>query len=748
MGRVMKAVVAVTAVAAAAWVGHDSWQSWLKRPVWSELVVPPALASAREFTLGDYRLDWRGAGFVVTSQADPKKALWAVQGGFLAAGKGHAQVEEHRGALFVDERRQVLCQKQSLESFTQQGERLTLRGHLECDDGSVSGYALIVQADGQRGLRLAVAVDDERLNRLYLSWQSEPDEAFYGFGEQFTEFNLKRWRLPILVQEQGIGRGLEPITTGANLNARAGGDWWTSYAPVPHYLSSYMRSFFSESSAYQVFDLRADDKVQLEVHASTLAARIYQGADPAALIEAHTSVVGRMPPLPDWTQRGAILGMQGGTAQVRKVLAELKQVDVPLAGLWVQDWVGQRTTTFGKQLWWSWTLDQQHYNDWPTLQAELAADNIRTLAYVNPFLVDVSEKGADGRNLYQEALKADYLVKDHSGQPLALLNTSFSAGLVDLTNPAARTWLKAVLQDEMLAQGFSGWMADFGEALPFESVLHSGESAELVHNRFPELWAELNREVVEEHPRRDELFFYTRAAYSRSPGLTTAMWLGDQLVTWDRHDGLHSALLGLLSGGLSGFSLNHSDIGGYTTISHPISDYHRDEELLLRWMEFSAFTALFRTHEGNRPDDNAQPWGTPESQQQFARMAQVYAALADYRRTLMAEAARRGLPLVRPLWLHYPSDPASHVPVPESFMLGSDLLIAPVLAPSVEGLDVALPAGQWVHLWSGERHQVNAGDKVRTAVPMGEPAVFYRADSEAGRALREQLIAQGLISQK
>ncbi|SEL39545.1 alpha-glucosidase [Atopomonas hussainii] len=746
MGRVTKTLLGLTAVGALGWLAHDSYQAWLKRPVWSELVVPSALAQARQFDFGAYRLDWRGQGFSISAQSNPEKTLWAVDGGFLAAGVGHAEVEEHRGALFVDERRQVLCQQQSLESFTQQGERLTLRGHLQCDDGRVSGYALILQADGQRGVSMAVAVDEPALNRLYLSWQSEADEAFYGFGEQFTEFNLKHWRLPILVQEQGIGRGLEPLTTGANLNARAGGDWWTSYAPVPHYLTSKLRSFFSESAAYQVFDLRAEDKVQLEVHASTLVARIYQGEDPAALIEAHTSVVGRMPPLPAWTQQGAILGMQGGTDKVREVLNTLKTADVPVSGLWVQDWVGQRTTTFGKQLWWSWTLDQQHYHGWPALNAELNAQGIRTLAYVNPFLVDVAEKGDDSRNLYQEALKADYLVKDHSGKPLELLNTSFSAGLVDLTNPAAHAWLKGVLNEEMLAQGFSGWMADFGEALPFESVLASGEPAELVHNRFPELWAGLNRQVVEESPRRDELFFYTRAAYSRSPGLTTAMWLGDQMVTWDRHDGLHSALIGLLSGGLSGFSINHSDIGGYTTINHPISNYHRSEELLLRWMEFAAFTALFRSHEGNRPDENVQPWSNEVTQQQFARMGKVFAALADYRSTLMAEASTRGLPLVRPLWLHYPQDPASQAPVPESFMLGSELLIAPVLAPDVTELEVALPEGTWVHLWSGQTHQVNAADKVRTPVPVGEPAVFYRAGSAAGQALRETLQAQGLIT--
>ncbi len=54
---------------------------------------------------------------------------------------------------------------------------------------------------------------------------------------------------------------------------------------------------------------------------------------------------------------------------------------------------------------------------------------------------------------------------------------------------------------------------------------------------------------------------------------------------------------------MSGFSLNHTDVGGYTTINNPLRNYHRSQELLWRWIELGAFTPVFRTHEGNRPDE-------------------------------------------------------------------------------------------------------------------------------------------------
>ena len=188
---------------------------------------------------------------------------------------------------------------------------------------------------------------------------------------------------------------------------------------------------------------------------------------------------------------------------------------------------------------------------------------------------------------------------------------------------------------------------------------------------------------------------------------------------------LHSALLGMLSGGLSGFSLNHSDTGGYTTISHPLKDYHRDEELLLRWMEFSAFTSLLRSHEGNRPDANQQIYSSQKLLAQFARSAKIFAALAPYRQQLMEEAARSGMPLMRPLWLQYPDDPAGQQALPRSFLLGDQLLVAPVLEPGIDELEVLLPAGNWVHVWSGKVMRVRAGESVRVSVPMGQPAVFY-----------------------
>lgn len=78
------------------------------------------------------------------------------------------------------------------------------------------------------------------------------------------------------------------------------------------------------------------------------------------VIEAYTNYSGRMPQLPSWMGGGgAIVGMEGGTAAIRANVAQLRDAGVPVAGLWVQDWTGVRTDSFGKRLWWNWEVDEQ-----------------------------------------------------------------------------------------------------------------------------------------------------------------------------------------------------------------------------------------------------------------------------------------------------------------------------------------------------------------------------------------------------
>ena len=204
-------------------------------------------------------------------------------------------------------------------------------------------------------------------------------------------------------------------------------------------------------------------------------------------------------------------------------------------------------------------------------------------------------------------------------------------------------------------------------------------------------------------------------------------WQGDQLTTWDRYDGITSALRGLINGGFSGLALNHSDTGGYTSISLLGIGYDRSSELTKRWAEMSAFTSLLRTHEGNQPHANTQSYDDNQLDH-FSWATRVYAGLAEYRSTLFFEAEQYGWPVARHLWLHYPNDQMA-LTVDDQFMFGEGFLVAPILEPCRGFLscrserEVYLPQGNWTNLWTGEDFE--GPTTIDVVSPLKQPPVFY-----------------------
>ena len=336
------------------------------------------------------------------------------------------------------------------------------------------------------------------------------------------------------------------------------------------------------------------------------------------------------------------------------------------------------------------------------------------------------------RDLFEEAKSRGFLVKSASDLPYEIGNTSFNAYLVDLTNEDGRAWLKSVFIEQILAAGVHGFMADFGEALPADAQLHDRRDAALHHNEYPIEWARLIDEAIRE-AGAEEIVPFHRSAYHRSPVYARLFWLGDQLISWHRQDGIRSAVTGLISGGLSGFSLSHSDIGGYTStdllplsIRCPGFSFRRGRELLLRWIELNAFTAVFRTHEGNQPSKNVQVFDSPEVLHFFSYFSRVFKTLFEYRKHEMAYVESHGWGLVRPIWFHHPQIP-SLLDVETAFSLGQWVFVYPILDKGHDVVDVQLPPGEYLHLFTQERF---AGNQAYTVnAPLGQPAVFVDAST-------------------
>ncbi|KAG6466246.1 sulfoquinovosidase-like isoform X1 [Zingiber officinale] len=619
---------------------------------------------------------------------------------------------------------------------------------------SNKGFVALSSHDEQEGKKGIVT----EFNKVFITYASDKDERFYGFGEQFSHVEFKGKRVPILVQEQGIGRGDQPITFAANLvSYRSGGDWSTTYAPSPFYITSRMKSLYLEGYNYSVFDLTKVDRIQIEIHGNCAQGRILNGNSPVELLELYTETIGRPPILPNWIISGAVVGMQGGTKAVHTVWDQLQQYDVPISAFWLQDWVGKRETVIGSQLWWNWEVDECHYAGWRELIDDFRAHDIRVMTYCNPCLVPTDEKPNKYKDLFEEAKRLDILVKDKAGRTYMIPNTAFDVGMLDFTHPKASSWFKKILH-EMVDTGIRGWMADFGEGLPLDAYLYADEDPIQAHNRYPELWAKVNKEFVDEwksdndtngRDPEESLVFFMRAGFRGSPKWAMLFWEGDQMVSWQANDGIKSSITGLLSSGISGFAFNHSDIGGYCAVDIPIIRYQRSEELLIRWMELNAFSVVFRTHEGNKPASNCQFYKNNNTLSHFARCAKIYKAWKFYRIQLVKEAAQRGLPVVRHLFLHYPDDKHVQSLTYEQFLVGTEIMVAPVLDKAKKEVKVYFPTTDgcsWQHIWSGKiftrpfNHSGNIqGHEAWVDAPIGYPAVFVKCGSHIGEEFQSNL---------
>jgi alpha-glucosidase len=572
--------------------------------------------------------------------------------------------------------------------------------------------------EGAERLTLRCTAYEGSLSRFWLRFLAQAGERIWGGGEQLSYFDLRGRRFPLWTSEPGVGRDKSTeITFQADRHGGAGGDYYTTNYPQPTYVSSRRYAVHVETTAFSAFDFRHDAFHEIEVWAVPQRIEIWAADRFTTLVGRLSEHFGRQPLLPDWIRSGAIIGLKDGARSFER-LARIEAAGAAVSGLWCEDWVGVRQTSFGTRLFWDWKCNFERYPRLDERIAELRARGIRFLGYVNPYLC------VDG-TLYPRAAAAGLLVQRlDRDEPYLVDFGEFTCGMLDFTRAEARDWFEEeVIGRNLIDFGLSGWMADFGEYLPVDVRLASGEPGALAHNAWPTLWARVNAEAVARRAKTAEVVFFMRAGFTGVQRHCPLLWAGDQSVDFSRHDGLQTVICAALSSGLLGNAYHHSDIGGYTSLFGNV----RTAELLQRWAEMAAFTAVMRTHEGNRPRDNLQIDEDPEVLAHFARMTRIHRHLAPYLSALGAEAAATGLPLQRPLFLHFEDDPNAY-DSQISFLLGRDLLVAPVIAAGERSWRTYLPAGAtWCHLWSGA--QFTGGQTVQVAAALGQPPVFYRIDS-------------------
>lgn len=627
-------------------------------------------------------------------------------------GEGKADISMQRGNFSIND---YVNERVALRHASLNTEATRLDFRVWADGPIMLSLKLDMQG---KLLRLAPHSQQSDINRFWLRVPALANEHVWGGGEQMSYFDLRGRNFPLWTSEPGVGRDKTKwITLQADNEANAGGDYYNTNYPQPTYVSSQRYCLHAVTTAYADFDFRHKDFHELHFWEVPEMFEFMLAENFESLVSQISEHFGRQPRLPDWVLNGAILGLKNGQRHAQERLENALNNGVAISALWCEDWEGLRITSFGKRLFWDWQWNVSRYPDHKAWVANLESKNIRFMGYVNPYLCN------DGP-LFREAEEAGFLATRIEGGTYLVDFGEFLCGIVDFTLPAAVQWFEdRILRREMLEKGLSGWMADFGEYLPIDLKLANSNDPMLEHNAWPVRWAEVNARAIANAGKNGDALFFMRAGYSGVQRHCPLIWAGDQSVDFSRHDGLQTVICGALSAGLLGNAYHHSDIGGYTSLYGNC----RTPELFQRWAEMAAFTPVMRTHEGNRPDDNLQFWQDADTYSHFARMTQVYVGLRPYVKSLIDEAEKTGLPLQRPLFLHYENDPQTYT-IQDQYMYGRDLLVAPVHAEGRSQWTVYLPQGeQWQHLWTGKCF--SGGQHVTIPAPLGQPPVFLRAGS-------------------
>ncbi len=570
---------------------------------------------------------------------------------------------------------------------------------------------------------------ENKYNRFWISFPANPKEHVYGCGETYSKFDLKGERVRIFVAEhqnaKRIGKKIiKEKFLGKHPNRTLSFGKYESYYAQPTFTSSDKYFLHADLNAYSEFDFRNPEKTTIYCQEPPIF-YIEKADSFPELSKKMADLLGYQRKLPDWIYDGAILAIQEGTEKIDEKIDKAREAGTAICGVWSQDWCGCRRTGFGYQVMWNWEWDKELYHNLDKKIQEWKELGIHFLGYINPFI-------ALEKDLYKTASKEGYCVKDKEGKDYLVTITTFPAAMVDFTNPKAYEWYKSIIKKNMIGLGMGGWMADFGEYLPVDCCLYSGEDPQLLHNRWPAIWAQLNKEAIEECGVEDEVFFFTRAGHTGTIKSSAMMWTGDQHVDWSVDDGLPSVIPATLSLAMSGFGIAHSDVGGYTTIMH----MRRSKELLMRWEEMNAFSPLFRSHEGNQPVNDVQFDDDEELLKQLSKSSRIHAQLSGYLKGCVEETVRDAVPVMRPLFYHYDEDKAYTDKT--EYLLGRDILVAPILAEKATSRMVYLPSDEWVHLFSGKEY---SGGNFEVEAKIGEPPVFVRKNSKN----YDQLIGIGRI---
>lgn len=409
------------------------------------------------------------------------------------------------------------------------------------------------------------------------------------------------------------------------------------------------------------------------------------GASLKAVVTNYTYLTGRVPMPQKWTlgYQQSRWGYSVSQKQVEKIAENLRKYDLPCDVLHLDiDYMkGYRVFTWRKDT----------YEAPEEFIKKMRKLGFRIITIIDP---GVKKDDADYK-IYQEGIEKGYFVKATDGTVYVNEVWPGDAVFPDFGRQKVRQWWAKNCK-YLVDLGVSGIWDDMNEPasfrgeIPGDVVFHNEEEASThnkMHNVYGHNMAKATYEGLKKYSGKRP-FVITRAAYAGTQKFST-VWTGDNQSLWPHVQMMIPQLCNL---GLSGFSFAGTDIGGFGADTTP--------ELLTRWIEGALFSPLYRNHAalGTRSQE---PWVFGESTLSiYRKYLKLRYRFIPYLYDEFYREGKTGLPVMRPLVLNYENDP--HVyNMNDEYMVGEDILTAPVVQEGQTKRAVYLPEGEWIDFWNG-----------------------------------------------
>jgi alpha-glucosidase len=539
------------------------------------------------------------------------------------------------------------------------------------------------------------------------------EDAIFGLGEKSGRHNRKGrdftlWNTDVLNPwaTAEFTRDLDPDDPRAD---RLSVEFDPFYVSIPFfyhqdYPAGLMAGSFVDNGYRGSYEFSPAEEYRISFAGGQYTEYVFAGPDMPAILAAYTWLTGRMAPPPLWSLGYHQCRWFDYTADaVEEIAQHHRELDVPCDALWldIEYMDGYRVFT--------WNADR--FGDPQAMLARLATLGFRVITIIDPGV-----KFDPGYSVFDSGLERDVFCRTEGGDVYLGQVWPGNTAFPDFVTEQARAWW-GELNAAHVKFGLAGIWNDMNEPatgnIPAGPLRFGrGEFAhERYHNQYALLMAMATTAGLREAMPQLRTFVLSRAGFAGIQRYA-ANWMGDNLARWDH---LRLSIAMGTGFGVSGQPFVGADVGGFAGNTTP--------ELFLRWMQYGVLTPFCRNHsEIGNVDQYAWSFGEVIGRHVRTAISLRY-RLLPYLYTCFLTATETGAPVQRPLVFDHQYDGAVR-DLDNEYLLGPDLLVAPVTEPGMTARQVYLPAGDWYD-WHADT--VIGGARYLTApTPMEQIPLYAR----------------------